>query len=331
MNAYFPDRETIRSVMALATSAPSVHNSQPWRWRVGMRSLHLYADPERQLPATDPDGRDLLLSCGASLHHAVVALAALGWQAKLHRFPNPDEPHHLAAVEVHRQRTNDLDIALAAAIPRRRTDRRHYSSWPVPPADIAVMGARAARAGVMLRQVESMPKLQHIVAQAVWQHVTNHDYLTELTTWSGRYASLAGVPARNTPQSDPTAQLPARLFAGPTLVQPPDIGSEDDAAVVLALGTKDDSPLSRLRAGEATSLVLLSATVLGLASCPVTEPLEIPETRDAVQTDVFGDSGFPQMLLHIGWAPVNADPLPRTPRRPLEDIVESVDVIGAAI
>src|SRR6185312_10577643 len=293
MNAYFPDRETIHSVMALATSAPSVHNSQPWRWRVGMRSVHLYADPERQLPATDPDGRDLLLSCGASLHHAVVAFAALGWQAKLHRFPNPDEPHHLAAVEVHRQRPNDLDIALAAAIPRRRTDRRHYSSWPVPSADIAVMGARAARAGVMLRQVESMPKLQHIVAQAVWQHATNHDYLTELTTWSGRYASLAGVPARNTPQSDPTGQLPARLFAGPTLVQPPDVESKGDAAVVLALGTKDDNPLSRLRAGEATSLVLLSATVLGLASCPVTEPLEIPETRDAVQTDVFGDSGFP--------------------------------------
>jgi hypothetical protein len=326
MNAYFPDHETIHSVMSLATSAPSVHNSQPWRWRVGSRSLHLYADPDRHLAATDPDGRDLLLSCGASLHHGVLALAALGWQAKVHRFPNPGDPHHLAAVEVHRQRPNDLDIALAAAIPRRRTDRRHYSSWPVPAADIAVMGARAARAGVMLRQAESLPKLRHIVAQAVWQHATDHDYLAELTKWSGRYGSLAGVPARSTPKSDPTAPLPARLFAGPALEETADVTPEDDAAVVLALGTKDDSPIARLRAGEATSLVLLTATALGLASCPVTEPLEIPETRNAVQTDVFGDSGFPQMLLRIGWAPVNADPLPRTPRRPLEDVVELLDL-----
>jgi nitroreductase len=93
---------------------------------------------------------------------------------------------------------------------------------------------------------------------------------------------------------------------------------------VLALGTRDDTALARLRAGEATSLVL-TATALGLASCPVPEPLEVPETRIAVQSDVFGNSGFPQMLLRVGWAPVNADPLPRTPRRPVEDVVEWID------
>lgn len=68
-------------------------------------------------------------------------------------------------------------------------------------------------------------------------------------------------------------------------------------------------------------MVLLTATAAGLASCPVTEPLEIAETRAAVKADVFGDSGYPQMLLRIGWAPINADPLPCTPRRPLSDVV----------
>ena len=154
--------------------------------------------------------------------------------------------------------------------------------------------------------------------------MTDHDYLTELTTWSGRYASLAGVPARNTPAPDPGAPLPPRLFAGPTM-KPPETGAVYDNAVVLALGTKDDSTLARLRAGEASSLVLLSATALGLASCPVTEPLEIAETRHAVQVEVFGISGFPQMLLRIGWPPVNAEPLPATPRRPLQDVVEYLD------
>lgn len=322
MSAHFPDPATIRTVLSMATRAPSVHNSQPWRWRIGANSLHLYADPDRHLPSTDPDRRDLMLSCGAALHHCVVALAVMGWQAKVHRFPNPAEPEHLAAVKVHHHPATELDVTLAAAIPRRRTDRRHYSSWYVPSGDITVMSARAARAGAMLREVNSLPKLKQVVAQAVWKHSTDDDYVAELTAWSGRHASVAGVPARNTPPSDPTAPLPGRLFASPALAQPPDTEPADDGAVVLALGTADDTPLARLRAGEATSLMLLTATAQGLASCPVTEPLEIAETRHAVQTDVFGATGFPQMLLRVGWAPANADPLPATPRLPLGEVVE---------
>jgi nitroreductase len=325
MRTHFPDVETIRTVLSMATRAPSVHNSQPWRWRVDANSLHLYADPDRHLPHTDPDGRDLILSCGAALHHCVVALAAMGWQAKVHRLPNPAEPEYLAAVKVHRHPATELDVALAAAIPRRRTDRRHYSSWYVPSGDIAVMGVRAEHAGVMLREVPSLSKLRQLVAQAVRQHATDHDYLAELAAWSGRHASAAGVPARNTPMSDPAAPLPGRLFAGAALAQPPDTEPADDNAVVLALGTKDDTPLARLRAGEATSLMLLTATAQGLASCPVTEPLEVTETRHAVKIDVFRDGGFPQMLLRIGWAPVNADPLPPTPRRPLGEVVAGLD------
>ena len=85
----------------------------------------------------------------------------------------------------------------------------------------------------------------------------------------------AGVPARSTPQPDATAAIPARTFAGAVLVQSPDADPTDDNAVVIALGTAEDDTMARLRAGEATSLVLLTATALGLASCPIAEPLEV--------------------------------------------------------
>jgi len=325
MNAYFPDVETIRSALSLALRAPSVHNTQPWHWRVGEHSLHLYSNTDLHLPAVDPDARDLMLSCGAALNHCALAFAALGWQSKIHRFPNPADANHLASIKLARCVPTDVDITLAAAIPRRRTDRRHYSSWPVPHGDIALMGARAARAGVMLRQVDPIDKLKGLVSEAAWRHAVDSDYLTELTMWSGRYGSTAGVPARSTPGSDPRALIPARNFAGAALAQPPDIDPADDHAAVVALGTADDDALSRLRAGEATSLVLLTATALGLSSCPVTEPLEITDTRAAVQADVFGAEGYPQMLLRIGWAPVNADPLPSTPRRALSEVVVRLD------
>src|SRR6476620_10527436 len=147
MTTNFPDTETVRAALSLASRAPSVHNSQPWRWRVGPHSLHLYAENSLHLKHTDPDRRDLLVSCGAALNHCTIALAALGWQAKVHHMPNPSDPDHLASIQVHRMAPGEVDIALAAAIPRRRTDRRYYTSWTVPVGDIALMGARAARAG----------------------------------------------------------------------------------------------------------------------------------------------------------------------------------------
>lgn len=321
MTKYFPDEGTIRTVLALASRAPSVHNTQPWRWLVGHESLHLYSDDDRHLPNTDPDGRDLILSCGTALNHCVVGFAAVGWQAKVTRFPNPADPSHLAAIELSRSTADPVDIALAAAIPRRRTDRRHYNSWPVSVGDIALMAARAARNGVMLCLVEDIDNLHEIVTQSVWDHM-NHDYLAELTAWSGRYASVAGVPARNAPQSDPNAKIPGRLFAHPALTMPAGSSAADDNAVLLALGTRSDDRLARLRAGEATSIVLLTATSMGLASCPVTEPLEVADTREAVRTEIFGASSYPQMLLRVGWSPINADPLPSTPRRELSDFVE---------
>jgi nitroreductase len=323
MSAEFPDSETIRTALAMAVRAPSVHNTQPWLWRVAENSIHLHSNPSLQLPSTDPDSRDLTISCGIALNHCVVAFAALGWLAKVHRFPNPADSSHLAAIELEPYPATEVDVALAAAILRRRTDRRRYGAQQVSAADISLMGARAARAGVMLRNVESLTRLSDLVSEAAHRHANSFAYLSELSTWSGRYASQAGVPARSTTPLDPATVIPRRAFAGPALSEPP--SPADDNAVVLALGTRDDDAVARLRAGEATGAVLLTATALGLATCPITEPLEIKEIRDEVGADVFGASGYPQMLLRIGWAPPDAEPLPATPRRPLSDVVEWPD------
>lgn len=319
-----PDQETILAALALAVRAPSIHNSQPWLWRVGEDSVQLYADTARHLPHTDPARRDLILSCGVALQHFTVALAALGWQAVVHRLPNPAEPDHLASIEIGGRTGSEQDIALAAAIPRRRTDRRWYSSWPVPAGDIALMASRAARCGVMLRRV-APAELKTAVAEAVRAHTADADYLAELSMWSGRYGAVAGVPARNTPAPEADGGIPGRVFASPALPQPAGAEPAGDAGVLLAMGTATDDPMAVLRAGEATGVVLLTATALGLSSCPLTEPLEIADTREEVRRTVLGGDGFPQMLLRVGWAPLNADPLPATPRRALDEVVKRLD------
>lgn len=329
MDDAFPDSATIRTAVALAVRAPSIHNSQPWRWLVGDRSVHLYVDPTVQMHRADPDGRDLILSCGATLHHFRIAIAALGWRASVHRFPNPAQPEHVASIELSRNPATEQDVILAAAIPRRRTDRRYYSSWPVPLGRVAQLAASAADEGVVLHRAEAITQLDRAITAAAAWHATDPEYQTELSLWSGRHGSADGVPAANTPAHDRAHTNSPRAFAAPQLAQNRGISPENEAAELLILGTASDDATSRLRAGEAMSAVLLTATSLGLATCPLSEPLEIDDTRDAVRVKVLGDSGFPQMIVRVGWSSVNADPLPATPRHPVAEILDTFDDLAS--
>lgn len=321
MDRRLPDDLTVRAALALAVRAPSVHNTQPWRWRIGDRTIHLYADSDRQLHAADPDQRDLMLSCGAALHHLRVAFAALGWSTTVHRFPDRANPDHVASVELSRHSPTDDDIALAAAISRRRSDRRHYSARLVSDTHIRAISAAVDEEGAVLHAVGRRPglKLDDVVFAAARAHANQSNYLTELVIWSGRHCSSEGVPARNaTVPGSPDAVV--RSFAAGTLEDP--VAADETTGALLVISTNSDDRLARLRAGEATSAALLSATSIGLATCPITEPLEIAHLRSSVRKDVIGKTGFPQMILRVGWAPIAAAPLPETPRRNLDDVID---------
>lgn len=320
MTHQHPDPETLRSILRLALRAPSVHNSQPWLWRVGEETVQLYADPTRRLPRTDPDGRDLLISCGAALHHLRVGALASGWQTRVHRLPNPAEPDHLAAVEFERESVTPEAIRMSAAIDRRRSDRRRYTSWEVPAARIDALAEAGRANGVLVHRVEDgyeRARLHRAFEHAAREHAQDFEYGAELHQWSGVHATTQGVPAHSAVVStDPIV----RPFAGPALPQAviEDIHGDEP---ILVLATPGDERISRLRAGEAASAVMLTATAAGLASCPLTEPLELAGTRTEIRSDVLHDSGFPQIIIRIGWAGQSAEPIPLTPRRPLEEVV----------
>lgn len=267
----------------------------------------------------------MVISCGIALNHCVVALAALGWHAKVHRCPNPLDTDHLASIEFHPMPPGPVDVALAAAIPLRRSDRRAFSSETVSPRDVAVMGSRAARLGAVVRRVEVGDCFRALMAESSRRHLASREYRDELAAWSGKHAATAGVPARNVPDSDPSAPLPGRVFAAAALSQPTGTDATVDNGVLLAVGTDADGAEAWLNAGEAMSQIALTATYAGLVSCILTEPLEIVETRDALQALVFGAGHFVQALIRVGWAPVSADPLPATPRRALRDVASRLD------
>jgi nitroreductase len=285
--------------------------------------VHLYADLSRWLPATDADGRDLVLSCGIVLHHLQIALAAAGIGAFVHRMPNPDQPDHLAAVELRSGPPADADLELANAIVRRRTDRRRFTDWEVPEGFLREFVTKAAEQGALLRSVSEGRERSVLLAAirvAAAEQEMDTAYRTETAVWSGRVADDTGVPASNLLR-DPvgTGAGTARRFAEGFLEQA-DSG-EEDGATLLVLGTASDDRLSQLRAGEAASAVLLHATALGLATCPLSQPLEVDGARVTIRDAVLGGTLCPQLVLRVGWAPIGPE-LPPTPRRPIEQTVE---------
>ncbi|MFD6073359.1 MULTISPECIES: Acg family FMN-binding oxidoreductase [Amycolatopsis] len=320
-----PDAYTVRAAVALAVRAPSVHNSQPWDWRFSGRMIELRADTGRRLRQADPEGRDLLISCGCVLHHFRTAAAALGWAARVDRVPEPDV---LARIELVPHEPSEEDIALATAIPRRRSDRRRYTTRPLTTWEKNRLARSAADHDSMLRFVDDAPRrsaLTTAAAEAQGLHRADPDYGIELASWSGRRYATDGVPARNAVLA--TAAPLVRDFSDALLT---DTEARDGAALTV-LSTGDDTPLDRLRAGEAASAVVLTATRLNLASCLVTEPLELACTRGLIRDCVVTERAEPQAVVRIGHLPDGAPPLPATPRRPIAEVLRPLGHYGIGL
>ena len=133
-----------RWVVAQAARAPSIHNTQPWRFRWDGRAFELRADTHRGLSAADPEGRELVLSCGAALFNLRLALRKLGFTSSLRLLPSAEDPRLLARVTVEPGLPADVRTRrMYAALTRRHTHRGSFEDRPLS-AELAVQLQRAA-------------------------------------------------------------------------------------------------------------------------------------------------------------------------------------------
>lgn len=313
-------RALTRAAMA-ARRAPSILNSQPWRWRIAGDALELRADRQRQLSVVDPDGRLLTLSCGAALHHARVALAGDGVTAEVSRLPESTDPDLVAHV-----RFTGTEVAAPAAIRAqqaialRRTDRRPFADVPVPVDVIEELRIAAEREGAHLHLLrpDDVVALAAAATRAAAVEFADPAYRAELAIWINRPTEAGdGVPAA-TADSHDQRPVPARDFTPGA----PVVGGEpvDRHARYAILFTDDDTPLSWLRAGEALSATLLTATMLRLATSPISDVIEVPATRSLLR-ELLGGVGYPMIALRVG---IPADgPPPAAPRRSAHEIIDT--------
>jgi nitroreductase len=317
--------EVLAEAARAAGLAPSVHNTQPWRWRVHPDRLDLFADRSRQLGVTDPDGRLLTISCGAALHHARVALAARGWRPVAERLPTPGDPDHLARVRLgdHLGATPEATRRFQTA-ERRRTDRRPLTDTPVPAAALAAMRAavEAERTHLHVLRSEQVSELAVAAARADALTAEDAPQRAELARWvGGPRPGGTGLPDAVIPTQPPHTTVPVRDFGRPGSLAA-DQGGDRAASYVVLFGPQD-TPAGWVRAGEALSAAWLTATAHGLAVLPFSAPVEAPATR-VVLGRLLAGLGHPYLVLRLGVPDPDHPGPPHTPRLDPADTVEIV-------
>jgi hypothetical protein len=140
------------------------------------------------------------------------------------------------------------------------------------------------------RQVGSNDRRRWPIEVAAGHQDADPAYVAELAEWSGRPAEARdGVPADRAPlPSAVPGQMPMRAFTGAGT--PGRSSGEPESAALLLLSTATDTPVQWLRVGEVTSAILLTATRNGLSTSPLTQPLEVEDTRTYIRRHILGNA-----------------------------------------
>lgn len=311
-----------RDVVGVACRAPSVHNTQPWRWHVAGDRIELYADRRRQLVVADPDGRDLLLSCGAALHHATVAAAARGFATQVQRFPNDSDPDHLASLWLTPAGITPTALEDARILQLRCTDRRRFTSWPVPDELLEQLAVEASDDPVVVlpvTEVATRLRTGLLVGRATASQQGDDALQAERRRWVG-VSRADGIPREtlgqdHTALSDSQGAQLSLEAATPSRSAGEQLEGSDGLVVVVS---HNDDRGSQLRAGEVLSRFWLGATAAGLSVVPLSQVVEVAETRSALE-QLLGR--VPQILMRVGWQQIGRHGLTRTPRHGLEDVL----------
>ncbi|WNV84834.1 Acg family FMN-binding oxidoreductase [Umezawaea sp. Da 62-37] len=314
--------DDVRGVLEAASAAPSIHNSQPWRFVLHPDRIELRFDPDKQLRATDPDARELRLSCGAALLNARLALQGLGLRPLVTLLPGRAAQGTLAVIRrggwfTPTEETRELLRAITA----RRTNRHPFTDAEVPVGHRQRMVRAAELERSWLHVVDDpaeQVRLRELIQRAHKQQLVDPDVQAELTGSTGDRADPGhGVPKSSagfTPA--PQDEWAFRDFSPGSPSARPSGKDYEPNPFVVVLCSFYDGPLGELQAGQALQRVLLSATALGLSASFMSQAIEVGKVREELRR-ALGGSLFPQTVLRLGFG----SPVPRTPRLPVDDLV----------
>lgn len=311
-----------RQVVSAAGRAPSLLNTQPWRFRLGPDRIEVHADPRRRLMAHDPEDRELRIACGAALFNLRLALHAHGVAPVVTIEPG-EAPDALAVIRRGPATAQSRDDAtLLKTIGQRRTNRQPFLDAAVPASDRRLLIRAAADEHAVLHEMTDhagRSELRRIVAAADRRQRDDAACRAELDAWTGfRHRRTDGVPLASAgPKPEPLDPWACRDLGhglSRVRVRGRPFGTEPFTVV---LATVNDGSAEQVKAGQALQRVLLQATAFGLTASFLSQPIEVAEQRRQLR-QLLADRLHPQVILRLGFTPSVTT---STPRRDAADLL----------
>ncbi|RZQ65901.1 Acg family FMN-binding oxidoreductase [Amycolatopsis suaedae] len=302
------------AVARAVSKAPSVHNTQPWALEFHPGRVDLYEVPARGLPQHDPDGRDRLISCGAALTNLRLAVRTLGRATEVELPTGGQQAGLLARVNVGESLLpSDDEVALYAAIFRRRSHRAPFRLRPVSRRSLRALARTAGQVDTEARLIDPRTEAEPLAELLGYAASTFRDqrgYQRELAALAGGFPEP--LPREST--------LPwGGLVRGDThLPHPFTLTDRLAREAMLLVVTVDDNWRDHVLAGAALERIWLNAVARGLVASVVTQPLHLHEVRSGL-IERLDLAGFPQALLRVGH-PVTQQATAGTPLEYQEEI-----------
>jgi hypothetical protein len=319
----------IRRLIDAAGAAPSIHNTQPWRFRAAGDVIEVHGDPDRMLWVADPRGRALHLSCGAALFNLRLAIRMMGARPLVWPLPDPDgEPTLLASVRLADGRpATPQERELFEAITLRHTSRAPFSGHPIPEAVQIGLEQQAGFEFALLRLLSAHDAavVLELAAAADRKLAANFDHRTELGHWIG-IAGDDGIPARALGSHPDREPAPVRDFSYASPATPLPAATFEQQPQLAVLSTAQDKPADWLRAGQALQRVLLTATTSGVATSFLYQPMELHDIEQP-EPDWWPWPECPQIVIRFGYGPPGASSPRRETTATLDRQAEAADHI----
>jgi nitroreductase len=306
-----------------ACLAPSLHNTQPWLFTWDETSFELHADTARGLLASDPDGRELVLSCGAALFNLRLALRKVGYDARVQVLPDPSNPRFLARITPQEAApASPEERRTFAAMTRRHTQRGAFDEQPLAPEVTVAMQRAAEKESAELVFVADPGQRRHVLtlARAAERALaTDPAVREEICEWT---------PPPGSRRRD---GVPATAYAAEPVAQPDDLAprdydqgrafgigeaAENPPGVIGVLVTDGDREADWLAGGQALQRLLVCAAQRGAYAALHSQLTEVTHLRGELRRELCV-KGHPQMVMRFGYA---SDVEP-TPRRPVDDVL----------
>jgi hypothetical protein len=304
-----------------ATLAANGHNSQPWRFAIRENGIEIHPDFTRRLPVVDPHDRELWISLGCALENLLIASRAVGYAPEV-TYPDIEDFIHVGLSQDTPQPSSLFD-----AIPLRQNNRSEYNGRLIHIDHLDLVRALPLEPGVALRFVlnpSDMEVVMEYVQKGNLNQYAREAFVDELIDWlrfnkKQALASLDGLFSRCSGSPEVPGWL-GRMFVGSTK---PKAQADADAkklrsspaAVVVACGSDDKT--AWVRTGQVYERMALVMTSLNIQSALMNQPIEVADLRAQFQGCMGLKTYLPQLLLRFGYA----DPMPRSLRRPVEQVM----------